>query len=109
MDIDSSVTYSTSIVCRLDRNIITEDSFSVDVYLKSPQGERFGERIELPLERNDNIRIIRRRGSVVEVEWKYRDNISVGYSGVWDVDVEIVDTNDKKGVHGIGFSYNGER
>lgn len=108
-EMDSSVVYSTSVFCSFDREKVVGDNMDMDITLVSPNGLKYGETVEFPLVESDRIKLSRRGGTLMDIEWPYRDNITADCSGVWSIIFNLTDSLQSKGVIGMGFSCNGER
>ena len=99
--------YTTRIACRYNAAGIKADAIPVLVAVTSPSGARSMERIELPLAADgEAVTVQRSGGSVVDIDWPYRDRIVPGQdTGLWQVAIRPLERNMLRNIYGMGFSY----
>lgn len=99
--------YSTRIACRCDAAGIGRESIPLLVAVVSPSGERSMEIVEMPLASGgEKARMRRSSGSVVDMEWSYRERIVPGRdTGLWHISIRPVDRKMMQSIYGMGFSY----
>ena len=106
MDEPESI-YSTRIACRYNASKIPGDRIPVLVAVISPEGKKYCESVDLPLSPSfEKVRIRKCGGSVVDIDWPYRDRIVPGAdTGMWQVAIRPIDRSMLPGIYGMGFAY----
>ena len=99
--------YSTRIACRYNAAAIKSATIPVLVAVTSPSGVRSMERLELPLASDgETVTVQRSGGSVVDIDWPYRDRIVPGQdTGLWQVAIRPLERRMLRSIYGMGFSY----
>ncbi len=112
-NLSDTVAYSSGIAMKYCPR--KDDALAIvfDIYLISPTGEKFIERVDFPLSvaGDDTVRTFPLLfGGVREIEWPYRHNIKIKASdaGIWRVGVEPVDGGARPAILGLGLFFREE-
>lgn len=111
--LSDTVSYSSGIAMRYWPRKTDSLKTSFDIYLISPSGEKFIERVDFPLSvaGDDTVRVYPLLfGGVREIEWPYRHNIRINSSdaGIWNVGVEPLGKGVRSAIQGLGFFFREE-
>jgi hypothetical protein len=103
---DSLALYSTEIICRWNTSKIKDKVIDLNVIVNAPDSTSYEENVRLPLNAGSNaIKLLKLRAAEADIQWPYRDKISVGgNTGIWSITI----TPSKaaaQGITGLGFSY----
>ena len=112
-DLSDTVSYSSGIAMRYWPRKTGSLKMDFDIYLTSPTGEKFIERVSFPLSVTGDgpVRTFSLLfGGVREIEWPYRHNIRVNAAdaGIWCVGVEPLGKGTRSAIQGLGFFFREE-
>lgn len=106
--LSDTISYTTGVAMRYYDREMPSDRVEFDVYVVSPLGDKYIERVELPLfEVGDGL--VRQypatMGGIREIEWIYRRHIRVDApdAGLWRIGVEPVGEQLWTAIQGLGF------
>lgn len=108
---DSSLTYSTSVAIRYNPYALKDNTIDLDIHVVSPAGKHNIERVTFPLYEIEGVVDAKSSApSARDLEWPYRDNITIGEeeAGVWRIEIMPVSDSVSRSVYGFGFSFKGE-
>ena len=108
---EPQTSYLTRIACRFNASSIGNGIIPLLITVVSPEGEDFSEVVDFPVTASNGVvNAERAGGSLVDIDWPYRDRIVPGKdTGLWKVAIRPLDRNMIKDIYGIGWSYKAEK
>lgn len=109
---DTTLSYSTEIVCRYNTKVIPDTCINFIINAISPSGRTYQEKVSLPILKDDERVVIKPNNhSINDILWPYRTNIKVSTqdAGIWKMIIVPADKEVIRGILGIGFSYHIEQ
>ncbi len=108
VNLSKDLSYTSGIAMRYYTAEMPQGPVDIDVYLISPSGKKFIERVQFPLGvgvRGPVRQSSSSMGGISEIEWQYRSNIRTGdeEAGVWRVGIEPVRKETLPAIDGFGF------
>ena len=103
---DSTHIYDTRLAARLVTSRIPAGRIGLDIRTTSPSGETAIERLMLPLDGEEGVRIILGSGSVADFQWVWHPLRAAGTeTGTWKISITPTDPAIAEAIYGIGLSY----
>lgn len=101
--------YDTYVVARVVSSMFADSILPMNIYLSSPKGAVFVERVDFPLfEATEDVSVSGDRGrGAVDFKWPYRAGVTVNDEmvGMWKIKVEPSEEGQAGKVLGLGFSF----
>ena len=117
LPMEEGITYSTTVVCRLDASRLFKETVDLTFEVISPNHESYKETVAFPVVSNvrqksalgEGAQVqFKRRGAFLDNQWGWRKGIACDtVPGRWRVLVSAKDEVDQKRITALGFSYKG--